>query len=142
MSKNPCIVSQAPLMGSCTSKNVILTLIMSKKNLKGPLSLKPTTVQSDVICGKLTLMTVEGLLRIHFKKALFKYSYPQMKNFFMRKKRDVKQQWYMIGSLERFEVFKQYKVWLNLVVKLCIKVFFLNAHTTVFCPICSHVNLT
>ena len=32
-------------MGSFTSKNVTLTLIMSKMNLKGPFSLKPTTVQ-------------------------------------------------------------------------------------------------
>ena len=45
MWKNPCILSQAHLTGPFTSKNVILTLIMSKKNLKCPLSLKPTTVE-------------------------------------------------------------------------------------------------
>ena len=35
------------MIGPYASKNVTLTLIMSKKNSKGPLSLKPTTVKRD-----------------------------------------------------------------------------------------------
>ena len=47
--KIPVFLSQGNLTGPFASKNVTLTLIMSKKNLKCPLSLKPTTVYWDDI---------------------------------------------------------------------------------------------
>ena len=45
MSPPTCFgLSKAHLIGPFASKNVTLALIKTKKNLKGPLSLKPTTV--------------------------------------------------------------------------------------------------
>ena len=52
--KSPRFLSQAHLIGPFASENVTLTLIMSKKNLKCPLSLKPTTV--ELICHRCYLL--------------------------------------------------------------------------------------
>ena len=76
--ENPCILSQAHLIGPFASKNVTLTLIMSKKNLKCPLSLKPTTVHPHfAITAYSTIKVAYWLLVMFLCYLQFKDKYLQ-----------------------------------------------------------------